>query len=195
MLSDLVQSAAALKKLDRRTPDGLFVSVEGTYHWIFSDFRHRYAVQLTTTRDRPAFSFHRLSGFAVANGLHLGDVNLKVGSPYEGSRNNRIGLVIRRGLRTYLKTSDERGRAVALLILPYWYSSAPDWSIFYSDWRLEVSESGPLSHVFNSPAAPVRVEPYEEMGSVFRLLTTLKEGPPCSDENDEDEEVEKDDKD
>jgi hypothetical protein len=95
----------------------------------------------------------------------------------------------------YLKASDDRGRAVALLVLPYWHASAPDWSIFYSDWQLEVSGNGPVKQVFNSPTVPVRTEPYEDMQPTWRLLKTLNDYSPRGDVSNEDEEAEEDDED
>ena len=169
-------SRATAKVLDERTPDGLFVTFEGTYFWVFSDFHDRYAVQLTATRERPAFSFYWLSVLPLANGLHLGSVKLEFGSPYEGSRNNRAGLIFRKGLRVFLKASNPSGRAVPLMILPYWYEKDPCQSIFYSDWHLEVSGCGPVRQVFSGPAIPVQLKPHEDLQATSRLQPTSTGG-------------------
>jgi hypothetical protein len=153
----------------------LFIAAGGeTSYWILAIYDDRFAVQLTATPERPAFSFHRLSNVPTAFGLWMGPVELHLGAEFEGSGRRRSGLVVRKGFRLYLKANQPCGTAARLLILPYDLGDCSRWSIFYSDWRLVAETAAEDVCLFRSPRWPPRMRPYTDKEQVRPALTLVR---------------------
>lgn len=172
----------SIEMLDYRTPEGVFVAAGGAAtYWILDNYGGRFAVQLSATRERPAYSFQRLSEVPIAVGVWMGAVHLSLGAEFEGSSYGRSGLVVRRGFRLYLKANDPSGSSARLLILPYDLGDCPRWSTFYADWRLMAETAAQQVCLFRNSPLPPRMRPYTDKEQVRPALTLVNEGRPYRD--------------
>lgn len=146
--------------LDMDTPDGLFESSSsGLLYWVLGQEWNRYAVLLSKTDKAPLFCVLSLTEAPMTFGRLNRDVWPKIKDEPIGSLNGRCGMLIRKGLRLYLKGNwGERGRNV--MVGGVFFNEPTRFGKYYCDWQLMGRVDGQEVCLFDSPASPTEMATY-----------------------------------
>lgn len=178
----MLEERLQVTPLNWTTRPGLFIADGGDRFWVFRSFSGTHAVQLDDSVSYARFTAHQLDTTALATGVWLGFVTVKLGHEVERSFRGRCGIIGSSGLRYFLKVADEVGNAMRLVVLPFQFDEPRRYVSLYPNWELRLRVGTEDVCVFRTATDPPKIRRLQQSlpANKLRLVWSMGSPPPYS---------------